>query len=574
MTTYYKINGTYVSWQEAYNSGYTQEPSNSISYKSAASATWGDSAGNGLMQGDLSNPMSGLYFVEGELGWVNIENLSLVQKLYPSTAEDVVMHNTNTGNDSAGVKIESNGDYYYLISGDLSHGWIVEGDLDEFDWEEKGAVTLPTIDFVGKTTVSNSSPSSATSITMVANEIVSVYVNGSMTDYDLSKIYAVSEWRLYNNYKVANVGFGATDNSSGKLSVVNETGSTQSNLFYFSIYSCSSTDATIITVLDSSDVEYYAFKFNLDGVDYYYVLDEIQTDWTSDLSSIGYHLPLPLPTVSIVNDFDAYNWLEPQNGIVVTVNAGDNVQLYTRSSERAIYDLNKSYAILQWQVTQQVTEGRTEFSILNDSGNVSAKNVSGSALSFLQARVAVCSSSDATVEMVLDADNNRYNAFKYTLNGNDYYYVLDGVQTDWTSDLSSIGYHLPAEYIDVFLYLYYDGRSCTFGARDYWGSFIIDNEDKAALENFGISIVTVTSSTSAVTAEAVSYANNDQFTFEILGLYTGVRTGDAVADLSNFNIDRGPSNQEFYYPQNCIWSVNAYGVSVKTWKCRITKKTT
>lgn len=131
----------------------------------------------------------------------------------------------------------------------------------------------------------------------------------------------------------------------------------------------------------------------------------------------------------------------------------------------------------------------------------------------------------------------------------------------------------PPEYIDVFFYLYYDGRACTFGASDYWGSFIIDDEDKTALENFGISIVTVTAST-IIAAEAVSYANNDQFTFEILGLYTGVRTGDAVADLSNFNINRGPSDQPFYYPQNCIWSINAYYTSVKTWKCRITKKTT
>ena len=168
---------------------------------------------------------------------------------------------------------------------------VLNDDVCE-DSPEPPGPTLPTIDFVGKTTVSNSSPSAATSITMVANEVVSVYVNGSITDYDLSKIYAVSEWRLYNNYKVANVGFGATDNLAGKLSVVNETGSTQSNLFYFSIYSCSSTDASIVTVYSSSNEAFNAFKFTSNGTDYYYVLDEVQNDWTDDLSSIGYFIPV------------------------------------------------------------------------------------------------------------------------------------------------------------------------------------------------------------------------------------------------------------------------------------------
>jgi hypothetical protein len=44
---------------------------------------------------------------------------------------------------------------------------------------------------------------------------------------------------------------------------------------------------------------------------------------------------------------------------------------------------------------------------------------------------------------VYDNQNASFNAFKYTANGTDYYYVLDDVQTDWSDDLSSIGYHLP-----------------------------------------------------------------------------------------------------------------------------------
>lgn len=160
--------------------------------------------------------------------------------------------------------------------------------------------------------------------------------------------------------------------------------------------------------------------------------------------------PGPLPTVSIINNFGSYNWLQTQSGTALTVNSGDSVPLYIVSTGRAAYNLNKSYAILQWQVTQAVTAGRTEFSIINDSGYLSAKNVSGSALSFLQARVAVCSSNQAEIVTVYSTSNEAFNAFKFVLEGTEYYYVLDGTQTDWTDDLESIGYHI---YEEITLYM-------------------------------------------------------------------------------------------------------------------------
>jgi hypothetical protein len=73
---------------------------------------------------------------------------------------------------------------------------------------------------------------------------------------------------------------------------------------------------------------------------------------------------------------------------------------------------------------------------------MAVKNVSTISQTFYSARVAVCSSSEATVVPVYDSSNNAYNAFKFTASGTDYYYVLDGTQTDWTNDLSSIGYSL------------------------------------------------------------------------------------------------------------------------------------
>ena len=575
MTTYYKINGTYVSWQEAYNSGYTQEPSNSISYKSAASATWGDSAGTGMLLGDTTDPIAALFFLEGESGWHSMDEMASDYSVYPSDAEDVQMHNTNTGTNSDGVKLESDGVYYYLIANDLSLGWVVEDDLSDYGWEEGQPVpTLPTVSNFGFIMHNNPVTINAGN----TNSDFYVGTTGQPATYDSGKLYGtISALDSIGGNKV-NQTYISLVNDNGEIAVKNVS-QASITIEVVTISECSSNQATVVTVYNSQNNPYNAFQYTLDGTDYYYVLDGVQTDWTDDLSSIGYHLPIPLPTVEIFAD-SVSGWC-CTSSFPNTINLSSNniVELYNSDrggtvTGRSACDTSKKYSLIQWQAVQMVLEGRTEIEIESDTGYLRAKNVSNSAVTFLQARIVVCSSSDATVEMVLDVDNNRFNAFKYTLNGTDYYYVLDGTQTDWTDDLSSIGYRLPPEYIDVYLYLYYDGRACTFGSGDYWGSFIIDNGDKAALENFGISIVTVTSGTIAVTAEAVSYANNDQFTFEILGLYTGVRTGDAVADLSNFNIDRGPSNQQFYYPQNCIWSVNAYNTSVKTWKCRITKKTT
>lgn len=74
--------------------------------------------------------------------------------------------------------------------------------------------------------------------------------------------------------------------------------------------------------------------------------------------------------------------------------------------------------------------------------NLSVQNIGTSEYTFSRAYIYSCYSLDATIIVVYDSNNNAFNAFKYTSNGTDYYYVLDDVQTDWTDDLESIGYYL------------------------------------------------------------------------------------------------------------------------------------
>lgn len=156
---------------------------------------------------------------------------------------------------------------------------------------------------------------------------------------------------------------------------------------------------------------------------------------------------VPLPTVSMSGDFGEDNWLYASlDGSNVYVSADSSIMVGIEVSGRPYpvsYDTNKQYAVIRWSTFQSSQgSGHAEYSIVNNSGQIYAKNVTSGDLYLYAMRVAVCSSSDATVITVYDSSNNPYNAFKYTASGTDYYYVLDGTQTDWTDDLASIGYHV------------------------------------------------------------------------------------------------------------------------------------
>jgi hypothetical protein len=149
-----------------------------------------------------------------------------------------------------------------------------------------------------------------------------------------------------------------------------------------------------------------------------------------------YHCEIPspapaLPTVSqqfIYPNSDGSGYSSPPNFTRV---------YFDSDGSRIPYDSNVKYGL---RLSSSI-DGR--LSIANSNNWVAVSRSGGSGyVTIFRLSLYICSSSSATVITVYDSSNNPYNAFQYTSDGTDYYYVLDGVQTDWTDDLESIGYHV------------------------------------------------------------------------------------------------------------------------------------
>lgn len=185
-----------------------------------------------------------------------------------------------------------------------------------------------------------------------------------------------------------------------------------------------------------SHVKYNAFKYFLSSVPYWYIIDGIQTDWINDLASIGYSevQPVVLPEVTLMGRL-TNSW--------GTLSAGQTETLRDSNGDTVPYDTTACYACKDYYGSGGEGPGtnRDLLSIINV--NSILKVTASAYVSYVYfVYVQKCSSNLATVVPVYNSSNVVYNAFKFTASGTDYYYVLDGTQDDWVSDLSSIGYSL------------------------------------------------------------------------------------------------------------------------------------
>lgn len=188
-----------------------------------------------------------------------------------------------------------------------------------------------------------------------------------------------------------------------------------------------------------------AFVVNVShGGSVYEVGDDINSTWTGARPSLWFDyaepIPEPLPAVTL----DAGWCTTPSNHVDFPASTTQQARYWQNAGWQSFpYDSTKAYAAWWWNSD---SSGSGYFGIVlsdNGDGYFGITNVlSYTILRFVEAHYATCESPDAVAIQVLNSSNVAYAAFKYTRGGIDYYYVLDGTQTDWTDDLAGIGYSL------------------------------------------------------------------------------------------------------------------------------------
>ena len=419
-------------------------------------------------------------------------------------------------------------------------------------------------------------------------------------------------------------------------------------------YSTISTNVSVIevqSVLDGNLFNAYEFIYN--QVPYYYVVDGSHNYWVSDLSSIGYKLyeepsyefilvddstgrvthgveslnqiefsptgyfliesdnnvifVVELPTVSTTGDWDDGNQLYPYGGgssINTFFAVGEVKDATTDGSSTATvpYNSGNSYCIFDWFTKDAI--GLSDVVLVNNNGNLAFSNVSDHTFNIRWFNVAVCSSNQASVVTVYDSGNTAYNSFKYTIDNIVYYYVLDGTQTAWTNDLSSIGYqevppapptNISAEpgiavqsasgtdvngtvfdyvsikpSVTVTLRLSVTYGNVQFSANDYWFAVLRSQEDADTLDAFGCYMPFTTEGGTVSPYGAPAYKPNE-YSYEILYLtklnsVTVLPSDKYVGKYSDVVSNAGTSGDGVI-----IRSISADAQSYVSWTLKITK---
>lgn len=177
-------------------------------------------------------------------------------------------------------------------------GSLAEGGIPESGVVYKGTI-LPTVstenDFGNYNWVTPYS-GGAGSISMQSGEIKNAYYGGSQQIvYSSTKSYGVIQWQSEPGTNSGSIEVSVVENST--LVALKNVSSNTISIAQARVAVCSSNAAEIVTVYDNQNTPFNAFKYNDGTTDYYYVLDDTQTDWTDALSSIGYHLPPTNPSV-------------------------------------------------------------------------------------------------------------------------------------------------------------------------------------------------------------------------------------------------------------------------------------
>lgn len=354
-----------------------------------------------------------------------------------------------------------------------SLAWYYKHDWELFEWEEFDGVwfyvhcvydptpeppapSLPTVSKIGVQEGSywlafNSNGAAAD---FGSGQTSPIYYNSGgynyiQQPYDSTRLYAV----------IALHGSGITirngvnvENGAGNLFVRNSTGNNYSSLYGGYIAQCDDLSATVITVYKDSDgTAYNSFKYTASGTDYYYVLDGTQTDWTDDLSGIGYSLASPLPRVhSMTGRLGSNSSGTGSSSINFSVLVNGRLWFFKLdggSYSKAVVNEGTVLAVAKINNTSNEPQyyGFVARRVASDGTVRLMNNTYSTYKGANSVDIYYCEDPSVGIVTVTNGNGDKFWAFKCLADGVAYYYVLDLSSgslpsQSWVSDLSSLGY--------------------------------------------------------------------------------------------------------------------------------------
>ena len=132
-TRLYKINGVYNTWQYwRDNYGYSESPSQPMSFKRSDGEHWGENAGDGYALNSDGELSQWSMWSEGIVGWFDANDLA-EQGAYPASSADLFVE--RTGEKAKAVSLDDGVNTYYLIDGYLELGWRLWEVLESEGWQ-------------------------------------------------------------------------------------------------------------------------------------------------------------------------------------------------------------------------------------------------------------------------------------------------------------------------------------------------------------------------------------------------------------------------------------------------------
>lgn len=434
MTTLYKINGQFITWDAAHNiHGYTTTATEVVASGYGCVSPWGDDSGMGgyLDRHSSDNIFEWEFWIDDEETWRGIDALATEFGLYPANCIDTEL--TNGIGVSPAVYFENLDEVWYLIRDAVGLGWIEENDLENNGWYHVDDTSYEFILFDTTTGKVSYGVESLSEMEFVEAGAFTISGGGEVVFVEQSPFPVVCTYAM---------NFSPTETVADGDSIDMELPYYASKLYL-----------PMAVVTTDPWVEYYGWD-----------VSEEQPPAP----------PVVLPTVTALTN------LGLDSTIAVSSNSDTGALRKWNSSSSSYsgtfttFDSTKVYAAIEYATggggwSRPV--GIFEPISVNYSGSnvIGAKNVSGSSQNFRAIKVARCSDSSATVIAVYDSSNTAYNAFLYRAGGTDYYYVLDGTQSDWTDDLASIGYSL---YLTGYVT---DNKAATNVGSGIYGVYLYDD---------------------------------------------------------------------------------------------------